>query len=420
MWAVAALMLTACGEDRTHEYEELTVRDHWMMEVMQREYLWGDQMKELEWRDYFAKPTDFFAKLTAQAPISDTWSWCSIDTLMEDHHERGYFNHLDSYGMDFVVMVDPTGGTSRQYGRVMTVYADSPAARAGLQRGDFISSVDGSKFTSTLAKRLINGKKHTLGIEQLGYSAEETAPVWTGSKTLDIEASEYVEDVAFPVHNSYETSSGTVGYLLCNRLTEGPTEKAAASTAYRDALDAVMAAFSTRTFSAFVLDLRLCNDGTIDMARRLASYLVGTDQKGSTFARTIYNSANASRNATITFDDNCIDRHLDIQTLYIITSGHTSGAAEWLIRGIRKAKGNDYVITVGKTTNGQVVMTSAIPSSYQVTLHPAVCYVADVDGDHDYAAGLTPDIDVDEQTTLFLYPYGDTREVLLNAILTRE
>ena len=55
-----------------------------------------------------------------------------------------------------------------------------------------------------------------------------------------------------------------------------------------------------------------------------------------------------------------------------------------------------------------------------MTLHPAVCYVADVDGDHDYAAGLTPDIDVDEQTTLFLYPYGDTREVLLNAILTRE
>ena len=79
-----AVVSTGCGEDRTHEYEERTGLDHWMMDVMREEYLWGDVLKDLTWKDYFAKPDEFMAKITAQAPVNDEWSWCAIDTLPKD------------------------------------------------------------------------------------------------------------------------------------------------------------------------------------------------------------------------------------------------------------------------------------------------------------------------------------------------
>ena len=120
-FSLFSILFVSCGEDRTHEYEEKTACDHWILSTMQENYLWGDSIKKdkLDWKDYFAKPGTFFSKLTAFAPIADDYSWCEIDTLKEDYHVRGYFNHLDSYGIDFVVMTDPTGSTSRQFARVV-------------------------------------------------------------------------------------------------------------------------------------------------------------------------------------------------------------------------------------------------------------------------------------------------------------
>ena len=129
-----------------------------MMEVMRTQYLWGDSIKEdkISWKDYFAAPDKFFPKLTAFAPIKDSFSWCEIDTIEEDHHQRGHFNHIDSYGLDFALMTDPTGATSRQYARVITVMPNSPASRAGLHRGDFIGVVDGNRISSSNVSYLEN------------------------------------------------------------------------------------------------------------------------------------------------------------------------------------------------------------------------------------------------------------------------
>lgn len=409
-----------CGEDRTHEYEEKTSRDHWMLEVMRQEYLWGASLQELAWKDYFAKPSDFFAKLTAQAPVTDTWSWCSTDTVMEDFHERGYFNHLDSYGLDLFIMTDPTGSTSRQYGRIMTVYEGSPAARSGLQRGDFISAIDGTKFTSNEAKKLKNGKARTLTVERLGFDETEGAFVWTETLKVELEASEYVEDVAFPQACILDGVSGKVGYLLCNRLTHGPIEKDAASKTYQNDLANQMAKFKGTEMSAFVLDLRLCNDGTLDMANLLASYFVDESKRGQVFAQTFYNENNSSKNTSFTFSETGISNRLTINKLYVITSAYTTGAAEWLVRGIRNAMGDSFVVLVGMKTSGQTVLTGSIPSEFYVTLHPAVAYVADANGDYDYSDGLSPDIEANEQTAYPIYAYGNPNEYLLNICLKSE
>ena len=104
----------------------------------------------------------------------------------------------------------------------------------------------------------------------------------------------------------------------------------------------------------------------------------------------------------------------------MITSSYTQGAAEWLIRGLRKALGDESVLTLGTKTAGQIVTTSTIPSDFFVTLHPAVAYVADADGDYAYDSGIAPDYERNERNSLYLYPYGNEKELLLNTILNHE
>ena len=224
--AAVLFVLFACGEDRSNEYEEKTLCDHWMADIMSQKYLWGDRIMvdEIPWKRFFAAPKTFFADLTKFSPIGDTWSWCTVDTIDDDGHQRGYFNHFDSYGIDFILMADPTNATSRQYARVMTVIPGSPADKCGLERGDFISHVDGNRMASSYTSLLVNGKARTLVVAKLDVDYEENEFFWAQVDTLRMERSEYVEDVPYPVCKNFKIGDTDVAYLMCNRLSEGPDE----------------------------------------------------------------------------------------------------------------------------------------------------------------------------------------------------
>ena len=113
-----------------------------------------------------------------------------------------------------------------------------------------------------------------------------------------------------------------------------------------------------------------------------------------------------------------VARNLSIRRLYVITSSYTSGAAEWLIRGLQHVEAEGFVVTVGTATAGQIVMTEPVAGpAYHVTIHPAVAYVANGAGDYDYAGGIEPDVAINELEYVSLFPYGDERETVLAAIL---
>lgn len=410
---------SACGEDRTPEYEQLTACDHWMTTAMKDYYLWGDSIKEdeLAWKTFFYQPQTFFSNLIKFAPITDSWSWCEVDTLNEDHHERGYFNHIDSYGMDFLLMTDPTGATSRQYARVKTVIKDSPADRAGLERGDFIGMVDGNRMTSAYLSYLISGRKRTLVVSKLGVNDDQTEFYWTQEDTVYMDRSEYVEDLPFPVVSSFQLDNVNVAYLMCNRLTTGPIETEPESQSYVDEMKSTMKAIKELNSKVMVLDLRLCNFGDLSMAALLGSYVAGERAANRIFAQTFHRSDKADDDQTFYFDNTAKTDALEPELLFVITSSYTSGAAEWLIRALRNVLGEANVYVVGQTTNGQIVITEEIHSEYYVTINPAVAFVADENGDYSYASGIRPDVEINEMSYVQLYPYGDENEVILSAIL---
>ena len=92
------LMTISCGEDRTYEYEEKTQHNSWMHKMMLEHYLWADSLVNYEpsWKSFFGKPSEFLSQLAKQSKQNDSWSYVQIDTLGEDPHQRGYFNHVES------------------------------------------------------------------------------------------------------------------------------------------------------------------------------------------------------------------------------------------------------------------------------------------------------------------------------------
>ncbi len=415
----SVFLFFSCGEDRTSEYEELTACDHWMIDIMRNEYLWGDSIKNdnIPWKSYFYEPQKFFSTLIGFAPIKDNWSWCSIDTLDEDYHQRGFFNHLDSYGLDFLLMTDPTGKTSRQYARVRTVIQSSPAERAGIERGDFIASIDDNRISSTNTSSLISGKARTLIVNKLDVSLEDNEYFWNVEDTIFMEKSEYVEDIPFPVLTFFHHNNINIAYLMCNRLTSGPVEKDLYAQNYLDDLRLTVQRIKDQNPRVLILDLRLCNDGDIGCANLLASYIVGNKGNNKIFAKVIYNTNNADNNKSYNFYEDAIRQGIEPNTIFIITSGFTAGPAEWLIRSLCDTLGPNNVFVVGETTDGQNVVTKDIKSDYYVTLHPAVAFVADENGDYNYEEGIIPDVEINEMSYVHLYPYGDKNEIILSYIL---
>ena len=416
-----AFFITSCGEDRTYEYVEKTQHNHWAYELLQEKYLWNETLTEPEWKSFFKTPQDFISQLASKSGHQDKWSYATVDTINTDVHQRGFFNHVESYGFDFAIITDPTGQTTKTFARVLTVYPGSPAEQAGLKRNDFIGFFDGYKVTNGNTARLVKGIARTYDVYHIAANEEEGTYYWQDTVKRNIGASKYVEDIAFPVHSVQSVMGINVGYLQCTRLLNGPEEKGDGRTLqntdkYKNDLDAIMQDIKSKEASECVLDLRLCNDGNIDMACRLASYLVDPNYIDGVFAKTVWNENNSANNRTYHYDTSLLSSNLHLSRIYILTSGYTQGAAEWLINALRSSMGEENVVVIGQKTAGQMVMTQEIGHEYYVHLFPVVAYITDSEG-NAYEGAITPTVEVNEMNALYLYNYGDINEILFHTAL---
>ena len=404
------IIMTACkGKDRSTEYEDLTAHNTWMLSVMQDKYLWGDRLTEQTYKAYFYTSTKFFSTLVTLAD-NDSWSYCLVDSAVTDPHARGNFDHLNSYGIDFTVVTDPTKATSRSLARVTYIVENSPASKAGLSRNTFISSIDDTKVTSSNATNyLVNGSSHEIVFHHLD-TLDTGEYVWTDTVYAALPASQKVVEPAFPVVTIIDGESSKIAYLMSTRLVPYPDESTSSGTEFQDDMDAKMKDIIAEKPDELILDLRLCNYGTIEMACRLASYIVPTASKDDVFAKTIWNSRYSSNNTTYTYDKSLPS--LELSRVYIIIGNQTQGAAEWLVRGLIQTLGSENVILVGDDSKGQNVMTQFVAAGYGHKLYPAVCYVTDATGTTSYDA-LTETHNINENSTnywLEMKDFGNPEE----------
>ncbi|MFD2274095.1 PDZ domain-containing protein [Undibacterium arcticum] len=261
-------------------------------------YLWYKEVPTtLNPADY-ATPAAYFdvlktAAKTASGRLKDQFHW-SVTQKEFDQQTSGI---TEDYGIQWAAQAS---APPRKW-IVASVVPASPAAQAGIRRGDLLTSVDGVDFVSGSDITTLNNglfpsaiAPHSFGFTSQGIAVTATLT----PATIDHVPVQNVKTVATP--------SGTVGYFSFDEHI------AKSEPMLIDAINQLKAANVTD----LVLDLRYNGGGLLYIASQLSYMIAGpTTTSGKTFEKLMYNDKLSSKN--------------EIYPFYTITSGYAgpSGVA---------------------------------------------------------------------------------------------
>ncbi|WP_336533788.1 S41 family peptidase [Bacteroides acidifaciens] len=415
----------SCGVDRWPEYAHMTALDTWMYDIMQQNYLWYQDLPSYDDMNLFQEPATFLSNVKSK---NDSYSF--VDSVME--------TPLPTYGFDYSLVRSADIDTA--YNALITyVIPGSPAAQAGLVRGDWIMKVDTSYISKkyetlllqgTEARDLVMGVWKKVPVEtEEGEESEETKyeyKVVPDDRTLDLPAARVVEDN--PVHK-YEIlpvkENGRdikVGYLMYNSFTAGTK---AEPEKYNDELRRVSQEFQAAGVKHVILDLRYNAGGSLDCVQLLGTILTSSARLNEPMAYLEYNDKNRDKDVTINFNPDVLKTgvNLNQSSLYAITSSTTAGAPEMLIRSLF-LKDSYPIATIGSSTKGQTVATEQfINEEFRWSVNPVVCTV--YNSTHDNWGAIIPndklkvsETSIDGVTNYSEYlPFGDPNERLLKVAI---
>jgi len=278
---------------------------------------------------------------------------------------------------------------------VRYVEPGTPAAAAGLQRGDQILSLNGMDAARLVAARDFGA----LSAQAVGQRVDVR---WRrGGVDTSTELTAVIYNLN-PVQDARLITLGdgrVVGYVLVNSMllqAQAP-------------LDAAFAQFKARGVRDYIIDLRYNGGGYVSVGGVLASYLAGDAAAGKLYARLQFNSARSSNNLSFNFSPQA--NGVQARRVYLLAGQRTCSASEQVVMGLRGV-GVD-VVTVGATTCGKPV--GFVPASRCDNTYLVVNFASyNAAGEGDFYRGLAPTCAVDED---FSKPSGLPGDPLLNEAL---
>ncbi len=387
--ALVVAMFTSCGEDRTHEYYDLTEENQWIYSQMQEVYLWRDKLKEPTRNTFFSKPSKFFSTILYS---SDKTSFFT-DTVS-----------FGSYGMTLAVMRDPIGERpNKTYALALMVEPGSPADGAGIERGTWISSVDGATFTTSKYTVLQSGTGGGFATEYIEYDDEAQKYYWETSDTLQVGASVDYTAHALYLDTIYNVREKRIGYLVLNSFS--------GEDFVQQTQDALLR-FVANDVDNVIVDLRYSTGGTMANAVSLASSFVEPHMYSTPFSSLV--DAAAVPDTTYCYAQQ--QTTLCDKRVYIITGTRTTGVAELFAAAVDNSRSMYDVIIFGDKSAGVNIVTNTMRSPYGFAINPATHYVALADGAQ--LQPVTPDFALNElQHVERIYPLGSEQEYMLYNIL---
>ncbi|MEK8031039.1 S41 family peptidase [Ideonella sp. DXS29W] len=397
----------------------------WIHSYMNQAYLWFGEIPSVDASAaMFSNTSDVYLSLdnyfTAQLTPALTPSGKRRDQFSFTYPTKAWNDLINSgstsgYGINWAA--DSWNSLPRGI-RIATVEPGSPAALAGLMRGDLLVTADGASADAsdsagidTLNAALFpsaNGESHRFTFTRVDGSSI-TRSVTSADVTLD----------PVPTTLVLDNAGAKVGYIVFNDHIASSEQKLI------DAITALKAAAVTD----LVLDLRYNGGGYLYLASELAYMVAGSGPTaGKVFEHLQYNSKRSSETnsedaKTPFYDTSCIlDSNfecsrrqalptLNLSRVTVIATDSTCSASEAIINGLR---GVDIdVRVIGSTTCGKPYGFTA-KDNCGISYFPIEFKGVNQKGYGDYADGFTPTCPVSDDFTRAL---GTVEEGMLSAAL---
>lgn len=388
----------------------------WIYKIMTDHYLWYEDIPDKGSLNFSQSPDKFFESLLSdQDGVNYKDGWLTFSRIEKKKEETKSVTASDSYGFEFASFKNG----DHYYAWVLYVLPGSPAAEAGLKRGDWIIAVGSENPNVTNTSAFLSGGATTF----LLADAERVNDKVTFYKkgTISIPASRAVEDTPFLKDSVYTLNGKRVGYLAYKSFTSGPDDE---NEVYNDQMKQIFARFKAENVSEFVLDLRYNQGGLVSCAQLMTSFLAPADALGKTFCIMEHNGKQTSKNESLLMKKNSElgNANLGLERLYVLTGSVTASASEAVINCLIPYMGRSNITLIGEKTIGKRVGSNTFGSKddYGWLLHPITLRIFNKDRDADYANGFAPDVPVEELVLgNELLPLGDTNEMLLSEAISR-
>ena len=297
-------------------------------------------------------PDKLFYSLLYQRGTIDIFSW------IENNNEVVYSSKIaeveKSGGFDIGIYPKDNTNTTA-VALVNYVVPNSPAALAGLKRGDVITKVNGSPLTLNNSDLLYNNQvtvtlAATVQLTSTGLiTTDKTSSISITQADIDENPIAYYEKKVYGTKN--------IGYLVFNAFKAD----------YNDELNAAFAQMKADGINELVLDLRYNGGGSLETAVALAGMING-NYSGSPYVFLDFNNKHNSEDGfdylsnqmnTYSLVNNIPEKSgtetinsLNLTKVYVLVNFQTASASELTVQCLKKYVN---VVTIGYDTVGKFV-----------------------------------------------------------------
>ncbi|QMW02620.1 S41 family peptidase [Spirosoma foliorum] len=415
------LLMTSCKKDT--DVSPITSNgevNNWVLENMKNYYFWNDKLPANP--DTSLAPKSFFPTLlydyNTTNPDRDRFSWLQESA---DDLKASLSGQSKTTGIEYNLYYrDQT--RANIIASIIYVLPGSPAAKAGIKRGDIITKVNGELLTLANYQALLAGTGSTTDTYTYGFATISNNVLTDVSQTKQATAVVFQEDPIL-LDTTYAIGGKTIGYLIYNQFIPG-LYKAGSSNldnTYDLKLDNIFGKFKQQGVNELILDLRYNRGGYVSSSTNLAS-LIGKNIDASKVYYTqkwnsIVTAANDKNRGSGWNTQNFLTKSTNIganlSRVFVLTTGSTASASELVINGLRPFM---TVTTIGTTTVGKNVGSITIyddSGRIKWGIQPITFKSANAVGFTDYAAGFTPSVEVREPS-YGMKAFGDVTEPMLS------
>ena len=316
----------ACGE---------TARKQWVLDVVRDWYLFLETLPGNVDLSAYATAEELLDGLTATARDQGKDRYFSYLTTRSA--EDSLFGEGEFVGFGFRNRI---GEDNRVH--VVDVFAASPAAEAGLLRGDEVVAVDGRPVTDALAGGATTFSE-MLGPVEPGVS--RTLTLRRGGTTFDRTLAKRTVTLD-PVPDDFGTTvlplAGTTGVGYVHLRSYVSTADAQLRTAFAE--------FRAQNLDYYVVDLRYNGGGLVSTAELIGDLLGGQLFADEVQYRVLHNAARSSQDSTVRFQPQA--QSVTPARIAFLTTDVTASASELNVNALRPYV---EVAIVGSDTLGKPV-----------------------------------------------------------------